>query len=1055
MKIKHLPILAAVHCCWIIAGFARDTDSVVMRKAISQYTHEIWTTDNGLPQNSINAIVQTPDGYLWIGTQEGLVRFDGVRFTVFDKSNTAAINNNYITSLSVDRSGVLWIGTYEGGIAQYSKNTFSSLAPLPDLSNCHVRSVFKDSRGIVWIAARERGVIRVLKNSYEIIDTTNGLNNGEAWCFSEDSVGNVWIGTEKGICIYQNGKFQYFNVLQGLLSDYITALLSAPDNRMWIGTNRGIMNVPLDLSDKKSFRTYTTANGLPNKTTYSMQQEKNGDLWIGTRGGLARLFNNTFSTFTVANGLSYDHVSAIYIDRENNIWVGTDGGGLEVFRNGPFTTYTAKEGLPSNIIWTVFEDQANNKWVGTDAGLLKMNDENLQLTLFSKKDGLYDDEVYTIAEDKNGTMWIGTVNGINRIVNGKVEAVAPIRKTQGMIASSIIVDSKNRVWAATSGSGVFKFENGNLSAVTTADGLVNNYTSVLLEDAQGNVWVGTDGEGLSVISDKGIVSYSMKDGLSSNFVHSFLQDREGTIWIGTFGGGLTRYKEGKFKSITSKQGLFDDVLFQILEDDFDRLWMTSNKGIFRADKKYLNDCADGIISSVPCIVYGKESGLKSTECNGGVQPAGWKARNGSLWFPTSYGLATIDPKQMVSNNTPPSVIIESFISDNRSIPIEDHLVVPSNNNHIEIHFTGLSFLSPSKIKFKVKMEGYDKEWENIDTRRTAYYTNLPSGTYTFHVIAANGDGIWNTTGASLAFVRQGYFYETKIFYFGLFAIILTASYGMYHMRVRHLRKREFDLQRLVDERTFDLQKEQARTEELLHEAERQRTNAVAANALKTQLIDMVAHHLKSPLVSMKGLTNELEQSTTLNNLGMKYLKMMRFGVDRMINVINDLLNLSIIESGEIGFHFEKNDLSEIAGLVVDSYKFQAQKKGQSLTYVADEPDTVSVMVDTARMQEAIENLISNAIKYSFTDSVIRAGVYRHDGVVRFWITDYGPGISQKDQERLFKKFQVLSAKPTGNEVATGLGLAIVKEIIDRHKGNIYVKSELGHGSTFIIELPAV
>jgi len=1038
------------------AAYPHVVDSTLQRKAISQYTHEMWTTDNGLPQNSVNTIVQTPDGYLWLGTQEGLVRFDGVKFTVFDKSNTPAINSNYITSLCIDDTGTLWIGTYEGGIIQYGDNTFTRITNIPDLSSSHIRAVFRDSQKNIWIAAREKGVIRIHGNSYQVLDTTNGLNNNEPWCFSEDARGRIWIATENGISIYHNGTFQYLTAEGGLLSNYVNALLADPDGRMWIATNGGVMNVPLTVSDRKDFRSYTTANGLPNRIVYSLRQEKNGDLWMGTRSGLARLCGSEITTYTTKDGLNYDHVSALCVDRENNVWIGSDGGGLEVFRSGLFTTYTKKEGLPSNIIWCVFEDREKNKWVGTDAGLVRMDHSDLlKQTLFTKMNGLQDDEVYSVAEDKEGIIWVGTVNGINVIHNNVVRALPPVQKTKGLITSAIIIDSRNRAWVATAGKGLYKFDDGTFTQLTTADGLASNYIGALLEDRQGNIWVGTDGEGVSVIGDSGIVSYSEKDGLSSNFVHSFHCDRTGTIWIGTFGGGVTRYAGGTFASVTTKQGLFDDVLFQMLEDDSGRMWMTSNKGIFRVSIGDLNACADKRIPSVRSTVYGKESGLKSIECNGGVQPAGWKSADGSLWFPTSGGLAAINPKFMVSNSTAPLVMIERLVSENQPIDLLGLPVIPADKERVEIHYTGLSFSSPAKITFKVKLEGYDEEWEEVGTRRTAYYTHLPPGTYTFKVIAANSDGLWNTAGASLTFIRQGYFYETKVFYFGFVLIIIVGAYGMYHVRVRRLRKREFELQELIDARTIDLRKEQVRTEELLRETERQRTSAVNANALKSQLLDMVAHHLKSPLVSMKGLTTELEQSTPINTLGQKYLKMIRFGTDRMISVINDLLNLSIIESGEINFHFETHDLSEIAGMVIDSYRFQAQKKEQLLTYVADQPGTVSAKVDYSRMQEALENLVSNAIKYSPVKSVIRAGVYREKDVVRFWITDNGPGISEEDQQRLFKKFQILSAKPTGGEVATGLGLAIVKEIIERHKGTVYVKSESGKGSTFVIEIPAV
>ncbi|MDD8017038.1 MAG: two-component regulator propeller domain-containing protein, partial [Bacteroidota bacterium] len=644
---------------------------------------------------------------------------------------------------------------------------------------------------------------------------------------------------------------------------------------------------------------------------------------------------------------------------------------------------------------------------------------------------------------------------ISTIEKGKVHPVQPIERTKNLITSSVIIDRKNRVWVATVGKGVLKFENGSCSSVTTKQGLVSNYTSALMEDAYGNIWIGTDGNGISILSDTGVVSLSTKDGLSSNFIHSFYQDRDSTVWIGTFGGGLNLYNKGKIASITTQQGLFDDVIFQILEDNYGRIWMTSNKGIFHVNKNELHQCADKMIAKVTSVAYGKENGLKSTECNGGVQPAGWKAHDGSLWIPTEAGLATVDPKSISVNRQPPLVVIEDFLVDNKSVPMSDNLVISPSKDRFEIHFTGLSFLSPKKVHFKVKLEGYDKIWEDLGTRRTAYYTNLPAGVYTFRVLAANSDGVWNTDGASFTFTREGYFYETTLFYFVLIVLFMVSVYILYRIRVRSIRHRQHQLERLINDSTKDLREEQEKTKRLLEETEHQKVTAENANMMKSQLLDMVAHHLKSPLISITGLTKEVEQSASLNAFALKYLKMIRFGADRMVAIINDLLSLSAIESGEITFHMEKINFAEIAAIIIDGYKFHAQTKEQILTFVSDDSDDVTVFVDPLRMQEAIENLISNAIKYSPSHTVIRSGVYRHNSVVRFWVTDSGPGLSEQDKQLLFKKFQILSAKPTGGEVATGLGLAIVKEIVEIHKGRVYVESENSGGSTFVIELTAV
>lgn len=1042
--------------CWFFFAFAND-EAVKKPKSLTQFTHEVWQTDDGLPQNSINCIVQTPDGYLWMGTQEGIVRFDGVQFTIFDKRNTPQIKNNYISALYVDRDGKLWIGTYDGGLVTHANNTFRAITGIKKFENSHIRSIYEDDMGGIWIAVRGRGVIRIDTIRHQSFDTTNGLVHNEAWAFAQDAKRRVWIATDGGISIFDKGVLRSFTKKEGLLSNNVNSITPAPNNRMWLGTNHGLMRVPIDPDDSTLFEKYTVDNGLPHRIVYSTFLDTKGQLWVGTRNGVALLNKGSISAFTVSDGLSYDHVMSVFVDREENVWIGTDGGGLNVLRNGLFTTFTTKEGIPSNVIWTLYEDQQQRLWIGTDNGLVAMNHERTRiLSTYTKKDGLYDNEIYSVAVDQRGVIWVATVNGVNIIEKGIVKGIEPLSLTHNQITGHVFADSKDRVWVATTGNGLLLYVNGRyVKRYTEIEGLASSYVNAIAEDRKGNIWVGTDGGGASVINDTGIVSYSIKNGLSSNFIHTIYHDESNAAWLGTFGGGINRIKDGVVTSITAQQGLFDDALFQILKDDYGRMWFTSNKGIFHVTADELNDCADGRTAQIHSITYGTEDGLKSVECNGGVQPAGWKTQDGSLWFPTSGGVAMIHPRAIATNQQPPLVVVEEMIVDNVPVDLSHGIMIPPGKERYEFRFTGLSFVNPKKVRFKVKLEGYDKVWDDIGARRAAYYTHIPPGTYTFRVIAANSDGVWNETGASLVFVRGAYFYETNIFYASIVVVMLIGWYSFYKYRVRTIERRQQELESIVAMQTRDLRDEQQKTERLLFESEQQKKIAEKANEMKTQLLDMVAHDLKSPLISMSGLTKEIKQSAQLTGRSGEYLAMIQGGTERMVALINDLLNISAIESGELHFNMERINIVEIAGMTVDAFQLQARQKSQSLVFVPQPTMEIYVYADTIRIQEAIENLISNAVKYSPHNSEIRIGVDRMNTKVRFWVKDSGPGLSDDDKRRIFKKFQILSAKPTGNEVATGLGLAIVKEIVHAHKGTVSVESEPGKGSTFVIELDAV
>ena len=1030
---KHIrSILFILLSFFIITAGNAQSEKLSVQKSLSQYSHEVWTTDDGLPQNSINELVQTPDGYLWMGTQEGLARFDGVQFTIFDKHNTPQIKNNFISALFVDHEGSLWIGTFDGGLITYKNNTFVGTIKFKILENSYIRSIFEDNANGIWIAIRERGVMRIDSASHQTFDTSNGLIDNQARNFCQDSKGRVWIATEKGISIYDKGKLQSFTMKEGLLYSVVNSITRGLNNTMWLATNRGIQNVPEDFTDRKSFKTYNVQDGLPDNITFNVQVDSDGTVWAGTRGGVARLSNGKISSFTVADGLSYEHVDALLIDFEKNIWIGTDGGGLNVLKEGIFTSFTKKEGMLSNIIWTIFEDQSHTIWIGTDNGLVKMSRNGKpSFTYFTKKEGLYDNEVYSLAMDNTGAMWVGTVNGVNKIVKGKVENVKSSIKTKGLIISQVFEDSRHRIWIATAGEGLHRIDKGSVKTYNVANGFISNYIGCIAEDKNGNILVGTDGEGLVIVSEEQQKIISKNNGLSSNFIQAIYIDQEGVVWAGTSGGGLNRIANGTITSFTVKEGLHDDLIFQILEDDFGRLWMTSNRGIFHVNKSELNAFASGKVRSVNSVAYSKEDGLRSMECNGGVQPAGWKAHDGTLWFPTSGGVAMINPKNIVANQHPPRVILEEMRVENQ--PWKTPIVTPGKER-FEFRFTGISFAAPKKIRFKVKLEGYDKEWDDIDTRRAAYYTHLPPGEYTFKVIAGNSDGVWNETGISYPFVVQAHFYQTTIFYISFIAFVAIGIFGTYRLRIRQINSRQRELERIVEERT---------------------KNLVEANNSKSQLLSFVAHDLKTPLITIHSIAQEIKAFDNIDRHFRGYLDLVEQNSKRIVTLISEILNISAIESGKFQFKFEPINIAGIAAIVVDGYQVQAMRKEQQLTFNVESDHQCIVMADSVKLQEAMENLINNAIKYSPRHAQIAVNVLLRNETVVFTVQDQGPGISTEDQQQLFKKFHVLTAKPTGGEIATGLGLAIVKEIVEAHHGKVFVKSTPPMGSLFTIELKRV
>ena len=467
-------------------------------------------------------------------------------------------------------------------------------------------------------------------------------------------------------------------------------------------------------------------------------------MWIGTESGGVNLLKDTkFTTYTVKNGLSNDLVKSIYEDHQGNTWIGTDGGGLNLLRNGKLNVYTTRDGLSSNVVLSLFSDNTGNLWIGTPDGLNRFNQG--KFAVYTSADGLANNDVRSIYLDRSGNLWIGTRGGLTRMKNG-----------------------------------VFK-------TFTEVDGLPNDLITTLYEDTRGNLWIGTFG-GLGKLTNEEFTSFTTRDGLSSDVVISLHEDSDGTLWIGTNGGGLNRMKDGKFTAYTTSNGLLDDVVYRILEDGQNNLWLSCRKGIFHISKKELDEFAKGMIASIAPVAYGTADGMMTRECSGGGDPAGWKGSNGTLWFPTIKGVATIDPERMKTNSHAPPVVVEQIVIDDKSFAPSERLELPAGTTRLDLYYTAPSFVAPEKVRFKYKLEGFDNDWIDSGTRRIAYYTNLRPGTYTFRVIASNNDGVWNQTGAAFGFYLKPYFYQTYWFYAICLVALIMLAWLLFRLRVRGMQK---------------------------------------------------------------------------------------------------------------------------------------------------------------------------------------------------------------------------------------------------------------------------
>lgn len=764
------------------SAFALDPD-----RALTQYIQDVWTTDNGLPQNSVFGITQTHDGYIWMGTMEGLVRFDGARFTVFNKQNTPAIKENWVMRVQEDQEHNLWIGTRGGGVTRLKDRNFTNfVTQLPDP---FIVALCNDHSGGVWIGTTS-GLSHFQNEKFTNYTGKDGLTNDHIYSLYLDSADTLWIGTRAGLNFFKNGKFGAITTEDGLPHNTVYTVAKDDGTGLWIGTKGG------GLTHYQDGKLTAYAIGVD---VWSIVQDRKKNVWLGTNGGgIKRFSDGKIAQYSLAEGLPSDSGYPLLEDREGSLWIGTNGGGLARLRDGKVKVYSTKEGLSNDMATSVYQDHEGAIWIGTvGSGLNCFRDG--KFTLYTTRDGLSDDTISSFAEDKDGTLFIGTNLGVNRFKENKFSAIT---KKDGLLDDTVYALQPARdggLWIGT-GNGLNHLQDGKLTSYTQKDGLSGRFVYVIFETPDGAVWIGTD-NGVDRLKDGKITAYTTGQGLSNDEIFSLHGDDQGNLWIGTNGGGLNRFKNGRFQSVTVEQGLFDNRVYQILEDSDHNFWMSSNRGIFRVSIRELNDAADGRIPAVTSVSFGKSDGMRNQECNGGSFPAGWKTREGKLWFPTIAGVVVIDTRHIPRNDIVPPVHVEEMLADKQPI---DSTTLPAGKEKFEFHYTALSFLVPERVRFRYKLEGFDRDWTDAGTQRAAYYTHLPHGDYTFRVQACNDDGVWNEAGASLSFQLMPHFYQTPWFY-GLCligAVALTA--GAYRARVAHLKAREKTLLIAVEEKTQDL-----------------------------------------------------------------------------------------------------------------------------------------------------------------------------------------------------------------------------------------------------------
>jgi ligand-binding sensor domain-containing protein/signal transduction histidine kinase len=756
--------------------FAQPAPGLDLREDLSQYVHQIWTIQNGLPTSDVQSITQTRDGYLWVGTEDGLARFDGTRFQVFDKAS-GQLPGNYIYCLFEDLDGALWIGT-NGGLVRYQAGKFQIIGADADLADAFVYGIAQDRGGTLWISANYK-LWRYSKKIFTCFDPLEqGGNLGGVIDVTVDKADAVWVILKGGIvCRFRDNHFQSVPQFTRLKGQGLERISTDSEGDVWISNFSGGAYRYYNGEVKE----FSKDEGLIDIPSSRVIRSRDGTVWLGTDQGLARIVNGSCTQF------GFDtYINAVYEDREGNLWVGSNGNGLQRFSDGSFTSFESEDGLSGGAVMAVCEDSAHNLWLAKSDGVYCRSGGRF-VRAIAAKDRLGGDlrSVELLANPRDNGIWIGTSRGLFYFKGGG--ALTQYSLSDGLPSDSITalyLDHQMMLWIGCD-AGLVCLKEGRfvtpaeLVRVTRGKSIRN-----LVEDHQGGLWIAT-ASGPMRYEGNQVTQFGRKDGLLSIACFQMYVGADGIIWLSTWNGGLSQYTGNGFFTYTQKDGLPSDQIYGIIDDPMHGdLWLGSERGIFKISQNQLTDFRSGKTKHIFGMTFGVGDGLGCPTINADGKPNVTRTNDGKLWWCLDQGAAVVDPKDLALHNTPGPTIIESVVADDCTITGDNPELSPGTRR-LEIGYASLTYAAADKVQFRYRLDGVDRNWFDAGQRREATFTNLGPGHYQFRVQAsADGGATWHRSGAELAFYIRPRFYETWCFFLICGAMLIALVWAAFLLR-RH------------------------------------------------------------------------------------------------------------------------------------------------------------------------------------------------------------------------------------------------------------------------------
>lgn len=1012
--------------------------------------------DQGLGTDNVKAIFEDSRGYLWFGTEVGVIRYDGKWMTHYTEKE--GFTDKSVRDIVEDGRGNLWFATAFGGVICYDGSSFIHFTEKEGLSGSLIYDMMVDKNGNLWFGTYSGGVIRYNGKDFTIYTEKEGLPDKSVLSIMEDSKGGLWFGTmARGASHFDGKRFTHYTMKEGLCSNLVYSMEEDRQGNIWFVTYQGASRL-----DGKTFTNYTAAEGLMGDLVHCVLEDKEGILWFANSegsknsiNGLSRFDGKTFTHYTVREGLSHNRISSMMEDRNGNLWLTTNNG-VTRFDTDSFVHYTGQTGLKhEQMAYTIKEDKKGNLWIGTWlAGLISFDKENF--TYLTQEEGSPKRTINHLVPDNQGNLWLDMGGrGLSYFDGKRFEYYFPEEIFQNSYWP-LLVDSKGALWFQATQGLVRRDETGSV-LFSNQETFKDNSLRFMHEDPKGHLWLGMAWGGVVRYDGQAFTRFSKKEGLSGDQVKCIMTDSQGALWIGTWDGGLNRYDGSHFTHFTENEGLGSNVVYAMAEDGAGNIWVSRYRGIsvlvpkknwpsLKADQA---QALNNIVGDYYIITYDIGDGLKGKS----YQALFIDSKN-HLWLGGSLGITVLDIGDFKPIIEPPKLRFEHIeigqqyidfrkLADTayqNAFPLVKRLsghvdsvmpfvnypatlTLPSDLNHLTFYFSATDWAAPHKIQYSYMIENVDKTWSSPQSEARAEFRNLPFGKHTIKVKAVGAGQIWSDP-VSYSFTILPPWYRR----WWIYLIYLLLAGGL-----------------LFAVRSYELNRKLAKAEE-------RRTKEL--NEVKSRLYTNITHEFRTPLTIILGLVNKLKPK--VDHQSREDLQIIERNGNQVLLLVNQLLQMAKLESGSLPVNLVQGDVVVFVKYLLDSFSSLAESKQISLRFNCS-LQSFMMDFDPVKLQEIVSNLLSNAIKFTPAGGAVSMGISAEskDGkeLLTLSVSDTGKGIPPDQMERIFDRFYQVDESNTRTEEGTGIGLTLAKELVKLLRGEISVESEMGVGSIFSVQLP--